>query len=71
MRANRMERRVKVADVVLLLGLAVEALSLLGKGLVAFLIFSGLCATLIAAGILLFLHGLVSGARHRPSDADR
>jgi hypothetical protein len=68
MRANRMERRVKVAGVVLL-----------GRGGAQFARQRSGCvsdlqrpvATLIAAGILLFLHGLVSGARHLPSDADR
>jgi hypothetical protein len=70
-RAGPVCRRLKVGGVVLLFGLAVEALGLLGKGPVAFLVFSGLCAALIVAGILLFLRGLVSGAQHRPSDADR
>ena len=70
MPANRLERRVKVAGVVLLLGLAVEAqFARQWSGCVSDL--QRLCATLIAAGILLFLHGLVSGAQHRPSDADR
>jgi len=59
-RAGPVCRRLKVAGVVLPFGLAVEALSLLGKGPVAFLVFSALCAMLIVAGILLFLHGLVS-----------
>lgn len=60
MPAATLERRLQIAGIVLLLGLVVEVLSLLGKGSIAFLVFAGLCATLILAGIVLYLYGIVS-----------
>ena len=63
-----LEHRLRLAGIVLLLGLLVEFLALLGKGPIAFLIFSGLCATLIAVGILLYLHSLVSSSGSRTPD---
>jgi hypothetical protein len=71
MATSPLERRIQLAGIILLLGLIVEVLSLLGHGAVAFLVFSGLCATLIVVGILLYLHGLVSSVQHPESDADR
>jgi len=71
MATTPLERRVQVAGIVLLLGLIVEVLSLLGRGAIAFLVFAGLCATLIIAGILLYLHGIVSSAQHPERDADK
>ena len=53
MEANRTERRLRIAGIVLFLGLFVEVLSLFGNGPIAFLVFSGACATLILGGILL------------------
>jgi len=69
MAANSLERRLQIAGAVLVIGLAVEVLSLFGEGAVAFLVFAGLCATLIGAGILLYLHAVVSGAPHEKHDA--
>ena len=62
--ANVVEHRLQVAAMVLLAGLIVEVLCLLGKGPIAFLLFSGLCATLFLAGILLYLQMLVSASSH-------
>ena len=69
MPAGTLERRLQIAGVVLLVGLIVEVLTLLGRGPIAFLVFAGLSVTLIGAGILLYLHGLVSAA-HQPQDSD-
>ena len=52
--ANLLERRLQVAAIALLTGLIVEVLCLLGKGPIAFLLFSGVYAALFAAGILLY-----------------
>jgi hypothetical protein len=57
---STLERRLRIAGIVLLVGLFVELFTLLGKGPISFLFFAGLCATIIAAGILLYLHSLVS-----------
>jgi hypothetical protein len=68
MAANSLERRLQIAGTVLLIGLAVEVLTLFGKGAVAFLVFTGFCVTLIGAGILLYLLGVVSSAPHEKHD---
>jgi len=71
MATSLLERRIQIAGTVLLLGLIVEVFSLFGKGALAFLVFAGLCVTLIVAGILLYLHGIVSSAQHPRQDAER
>ena len=62
--ANLVERRLQVAAMVLLTGLIVEVLFLLGKGPIAFLLFSGVCVVLFLAGILLYLQMLASASPH-------
>lgn len=59
-----LERRLQFAAIVLLIGLVVEILCLLGKGPIAFLLFSGLCVVLFLAGILLYLQMLLSASSH-------
>lgn len=59
-----LERRLQFAAIVLLIGLVVEILCLLGKGPIAFLLFSGLCSVLFLAGILLYLQMLLSASSH-------
>lgn len=58
--ANALERRLQVAGVFLILGLLVEALCLVWKGPLAFLIFLGLGGFLLFAGIVVYLFSLVS-----------
>jgi hypothetical protein len=58
------ERRLQTAAIILLLGLLVEVLCLLGKGPIAFMVFAGLCVLLFVAGIVLYLHLLVTTASH-------
>lgn len=60
-----LERRLQFAAIVLLFGLVVEILCLLGKGPIAFLLFSGLCVVLFLAGILLYLQMLLSASSHQ------
>jgi len=67
--ANRTERRVQVVGIVLLAGLIVEVLCLLRNGPIAFLLFTGVCALLFLAGILLYLQLLVSTASSHHGDA--
>jgi hypothetical protein len=68
--AAPLERKLQTAAIVLLLGLLVEVLCLLGKGPIAFMMFAGLCVLLFVAGILLYLHLLVTSASH-PRETDQ
>lgn len=61
---NIMERRLQIAGVIIILGLLVEALSLLGRGAVAFLIFVGVGGTLLALGVAAYLLALVRTGAH-------
>lgn len=53
------EGRLKVVGVILICALIVEALSFLGHGAIAFLIFSAAAAVLICVGIPAYLLTLV------------
>jgi hypothetical protein len=55
-----LERRLQVAGSLLLLGLLIEALSVVWTRPVAFVVFVSLGGSLFAAGILLYLYSLVS-----------
>jgi len=68
--ANPLERRLQTAAIILLLGLLVEVVCLLGKGPIAFMMFAGLCVLLFVAGILLYLHLLVTAGSH-PRETDQ
>jgi hypothetical protein len=57
---NRIERRLQVSGILLILGLVIEALSLLGSRPFAFLVFLFLGGLLMLSGILLYLYSLVS-----------
>lgn len=63
--ANPLERRLQIAGVFLILGLLVEALCLVWKGPLAFLLFLGLGGFLLFAGIVIFLFSLVSTPPHQ------
>ncbi len=52
-----LDRMLQISGIILILGLVVEALSLLlGHGPIAFIVFAGLGGILFAAGILLYLY---------------
>jgi Mn2+/Fe2+ NRAMP family transporter len=68
--ANVAERRLQIAAIILLIGLVVEVLCLLGKGPIAFLLFSGVCVVLFLAGILLYLQMLMSASSHHTQQRD-
>jgi hypothetical protein len=55
----------QIAGVFLILGLLVEALCLVWKGPLAFLLFLGLGGFLLFAGIVIFLFSLVSTPPHQ------
>ena len=57
---NRIERRLQVSAILLILGLVIEALSLLGSRPFAFLVFLFLGGLLMLSGILVYLYSLVS-----------
>ena len=55
-----LERKLQLSGTILILGLAVEALCLLGHGPIAFMVFMGLGGLLFTAGTLFYLYSLVS-----------
>jgi hypothetical protein len=56
----RLERKLQLSGIILILGLVVEGLCLLGHGPIAFIIFAGLGGVFFAGGILLYLYSLLS-----------
>lgn len=56
---NRLERRLKIAGIILILGLVVEGLSLLSHGAIGFLAFAGIGGTLLILGIAAYLLAIV------------
>ena len=54
-----LERRLQISGIIVILGLLVEALTLLGRGPIAFILFVALGGILFAAGVLLYLSSLV------------
>ena len=61
-----LERRLQFAGVLLILGLFLEALSVIWNRPAAFVVFVSLGGLLFSAGILLYLYSLVS-AKAAPS----
>jgi hypothetical protein len=57
---NPLEKRLQIAGVFMILGLLVEALCLVWKGPLAFLVFLGMGGILLFAGIVVYLFSLVS-----------
>ena len=66
LKAESMERRLQFAGVLLILGLFIEALSVIWNRPAAFVVFVSLGGLLFSAGILLYLYSLVS-AKAAPS----
>jgi len=60
--ANSLERRLRIAGVVLILGLLVEGLCLLSYGAIGFMIFTGLGVSLLLLGVVIYLLALVQSA---------
>ena len=57
---NPLERNLQLSGIILILGLVVEALCLLGRGPIAFIVFAGLGGLLLFAGFVIYLYSLVS-----------
>jgi hypothetical protein len=64
MNSGNMElsRALRISGILLILGLAVEVVSMLWQKPLAFLLFAGVGAVLIFAGILFYLYSLVSSS---------
>ena len=56
------ERKLRTAGVLMILGLAVTILSLIWKAPLSFILFAGIGGLLTLAGILVYLYSLVSGS---------
>jgi hypothetical protein len=61
------ERRIRISSVLLIVGLAIEAMTLHWAHPTAFLIFMFIGGTCMGVGILLFLYSLVSNEANTPS----
>ena len=58
---NRLEKRLRTAGTILILGLLVEGACLLGRGPISFLLFVTVGGLLLFAGVSIFLLALVRG----------
>jgi len=56
---DSLERKLQMSGIILIVGLVVEGFCMLGRGPVAFLIFTGLGGLLFLAGIAYYLLALV------------
>jgi len=56
---DALERKLQISGIILIVGLVVEALCLLGRGPIAFMIFTGLGGLLFLVGITYYLFALV------------
>jgi hypothetical protein len=58
--ANPMENRIQIAGIILIIGLAIEALCLLWARPISFVIFVAAGGLFLFAGVVVFLFSLVS-----------
>ena len=58
--ANPLEKRLQIAGTMLILGLFIEALCLLWKAPIAFVIFVAIGGLLLGVGVVVYLLSLVS-----------
>jgi hypothetical protein len=63
---SRLERKLQLSGILLMLGLLVEGVCLLARGPIAFMVFVGLGGLLFVAGILLYLYSLVAQGSSPP-----
>ncbi len=54
------DRELRIAGILLILGLALTVVTLIWKAALAFLVFAGIAALLTLAGIAVYLYSLVS-----------
>ena len=67
---NTLERRLQLSGIVLILGLLVEAVALLGRGPLAFIVFVGLGGLLLSVGTIGYLLSLVGPGTARVKDLE-
>lgn len=67
-REPHIHRRLRVSGVLIILGLSVELLSLIRIHPLAFMVFLSVGGGLLAAGVVLYLHSLVSVAHTAPRE---
>lgn len=60
---NSLERKLQISGIILMFGLIVEALCLLGRGPIAFLLFAGVGGVSFLAGVVCYLLALARPAR--------
>ena len=65
-RANRAERRIRLAGILVISGLLVEAVTLLVRGPISFLVFMFLGGALVLAGMLTYLLSFIGGGSAEP-----
>jgi hypothetical protein len=58
-KANPVESRLRMAGMILILGLFIEGFCLLSHGAVGFIIFAGLGGSLLLLGVVVYLLALV------------
>jgi hypothetical protein len=64
-----MSRRLRIAGILVIIGLLVEALCLVWSKPVAFVVLVGIGGALIGLGVLFFLYSLLSTAPHPTSSS--
>ena len=64
--ATRTERRIRLAGILVILGLLVEAVTLLLGGPISFLVFMFLGGALVVAGMLTYLLSFIGGGTAAP-----
>lgn len=67
----RLVRRLKLAGLLVALGLVIEAATLFWAHPTAFLVFIGVGGSLVGVGVLLYLFAIVSGPAPQPAEPRR
>lgn len=61
---NQIEKRLQIAGTLLIVGLLIEALCMLWKSPLAFILFAAIGGLLLGVGVAVYLVSLVSSAKH-------
>ncbi|HVC19474.1 MAG TPA: hypothetical protein VNE16_05300 [Vicinamibacterales bacterium] len=69
MAISPLERRLRIAGLLIAAGLLIQAVSLIGVHPLAFVAFLVFACPMVGAGILLFLYSILKGDRHAPPQA--
>ncbi|MGA2419657.1 MAG: hypothetical protein ABSG69_06195 [Candidatus Acidiferrum sp.] len=60
----QIEKRLQIAGTLLIVGLLIEALCMLWKSPLAFILFAAIGGLLLGVGVVVYLVSLVSSTRH-------